>query len=82
MRCGFAGNYDVGVGKVKLGKAGTPDGPETISNQQSDGTQTKMVKQSDGSYKKVVVDAENVESSPMNSNKNKSAFKMKGWKAK
>jgi len=76
------GNYDVGVGKVKLGKAGTPDGPETISNQQSDGTQTKMVKQSDGSYKKVVVDAENVESSPMNSNKNKSAFKMKGWKAK
>ena len=77
------GNYDVGVGKVKLGKAGTPDGPETISNQQSDGTQTKMVKQSDGSYKKVVVETE--EGNPignMNSNKNKSAFKMKGWKAK
>ena len=36
----------------------------------------------DGNYKKVVVETENVESSPMNSNKNKSAFKMKGWQAK
>ena len=83
-RAGSAtGNYDVGVGKVKLGKAGTPDGPETTSNQQSDGTQTKMVKLPNGNYEKVVVKTENVESSQkMNSNKNKSAFKMKGWKAK
>ena len=79
------GNYDVGVGKVKLGEKGTEDGPVVESVQQGDGTQTKLVKQPDGSYKEVVVDAEKVEKVEkvsMNSNKNKSAFKMKGWQAK
>ncbi len=68
-----SGNYDVGVGKVKLGEKGTADGPVVQSVQQGDGTQKRMVKGKDGNY---------VEKVSMNSNKNKSAFKMKGWQAK
>jgi len=74
-RAGSAtGNYDTGVGKVKLGEKGTEDGPVVQSNQQSDGSQTKMVKQPDGSYKEVAVASSN--------KMKKSAFKMKGWQAK
>ncbi len=69
----YAGNYDTGVGKVKLGEKGTEDGPVVQSNQQSDGSQTKMVKQPDGSYKEVAVASSN--------KMKKSAFKMKGWSA-
>ena len=63
----YAGNYDVGVGKVKLGKAGTKDGPVTKSKT------------------KAKADAENYDDQGnpignMNSNKNKSAFKMKKGK--
>ncbi len=65
----YEGNYDTGVGKIKVGKQSTPDGPVTTSNAPTN------------------PDAENYDDQgkpigKMNSNKNKSAFKMKGWQAK
>ncbi len=65
----YEGNYDTGVGKIKVGKQSTPDGPVTTSNAPT------------------TPDAENYDDQgkpigKMNSNKNKSAFKMKGWQAK
>lgn len=67
------GNYDVGVGKVKLGEKGTEDGPVVKSNEKSRANAANY----DADGKPIVKETEKVESSPMNSNKNKSAFKMK-----
>jgi len=74
-----SGNYDVGVGKVKLGEKGTEDGPVVKSNEKSRANAANY--DADGKLiVKEVVKTEKVESLSMNSNKNKSAFKMKKGK--
>jgi len=74
-----SGNYDVGVGKVKLGEKGTEDGPVVKSNEKSRANAANY--DADGKpIVKEVVKTEKVEKVSMNSNKNKSAFKMKKGK--
>ena len=65
----YKGNYDTGVGKIKVGDEGTEDGPVTKSNAKRREDATDY-------------DDKGNPIGNMNSNKNKSAFKMKGWKAK